>query len=95
MAEAAAGVRSAAWSGRGAAKFSWEASGRAIYFERTFRAAGNIWRMSVDPQTLRATAIERFTTGQGPDTELSLFARCKETGIYHGIQANPRLGVSI
>jgi Tol biopolymer transport system component/DNA-binding winged helix-turn-helix (wHTH) protein len=53
-------------------KFSWAPSGKAIYFERTSRAARNIWRMSVDPQTLRAGAIERLTTGPGLDTELSL-----------------------
>src|SRR5882724_760363 len=39
-------------------KFSWAPSGNAIYFERTSRAARNIWRMSVDPQTLKAGAIE-------------------------------------
>jgi hypothetical protein len=33
-------------------KFSWAPSGRAIYFERTFRGARNIWRMTVDPQNL-------------------------------------------
>jgi Tol biopolymer transport system component/DNA-binding winged helix-turn-helix (wHTH) protein len=55
-------------------KFSWAPSGKAIYFERTSRAARNIWRMSVDPQTLRAGAIERLTTGTGLDTELSLSA---------------------
>ena len=31
-------------------KFSWAPSGKAIYFERTSRAARNIWRMSVDPK---------------------------------------------
>jgi len=72
MAEVAAGRPSAGWSGRGSPKFSWEPSGKALYFERTFRAATNIWRMSVDPQTLRATGIERLTTGQGSDTEVSL-----------------------
>jgi Tol biopolymer transport system component/DNA-binding winged helix-turn-helix (wHTH) protein len=53
-------------------KFAWAPSGNAIYFERTSRAARNIWRMSVDPQTLRAGAIERLTTGPGLDTEFSL-----------------------
>src|SRR5882757_10336149 len=53
-------------------KFSWAPSGRAIYFERTFRGARNIWRMTVDPQTLRAISIERVTTGPGRDTEFSL-----------------------
>jgi Tol biopolymer transport system component/DNA-binding winged helix-turn-helix (wHTH) protein len=59
-------------------KFSWAPSGEAIYFERTSRAARNIWRMSVDPQTLRAGAIERLTTGTGLDTELSLSADGKK-----------------
>ena len=53
-------------------KFSWAPSGKAIYFERTFRGARNIWRISVDPQTLQAVGIERLTTGPGLDTELSL-----------------------
>ncbi|HMH07329.1 MAG TPA: hypothetical protein VK579_11685, partial [Terriglobales bacterium] len=35
-------------------KFSWAPSGNAIYFERTSRAATNIWRMSVDPQTFKS-----------------------------------------
>ena len=59
-------------------KFSWAPSGKAIYFERTSRAARNIWRMSVDPETLRAGAIERLTTGPGLDTELSLSADGKK-----------------
>jgi len=59
-------------------KFCWAPSGKAIYFERTSRAARNIWRMSVDPQTLRAGAIERLTTSAGLDTELSLSADGKK-----------------
>ena len=53
-------------------KFSWAPSGKAIYFERTFRGVRNIWRMTVDPETLRAIAINRVTTGTGLDTDLSL-----------------------
>jgi Tol biopolymer transport system component/DNA-binding winged helix-turn-helix (wHTH) protein len=53
-------------------KFSWAPSGEAIYFERTFRGVRNIWRMTVDPKTLQAIAIERVTTGSGLDTEFSL-----------------------
>jgi Tol biopolymer transport system component/DNA-binding winged helix-turn-helix (wHTH) protein len=53
-------------------KFSWAPSGRAIYFERTFRGARNVWRMRVDPQTLRALSIGRVTTGPGRDSEFSL-----------------------
>jgi Tol biopolymer transport system component len=32
----------------------------------------NIWRMTVDPKTLQAIAIDRVTTGSGLDTEFSL-----------------------
>jgi hypothetical protein len=46
-------------------KFSWAPSGKAIYFERTFRGAKNLWKMTVDPDKLRATSIERLTTGPG------------------------------
>ncbi len=53
-------------------RFSWAPSGTAIYFARTLGGTRNLWRMSVDPQTLRATAIEPMTTGTGFDTELSL-----------------------
>jgi len=53
-------------------KFSWMPSGRAICFERTFRGVRNLWKMTVDPETLRVVAIERLTTGAGLDTELAL-----------------------
>jgi Tol biopolymer transport system component/DNA-binding winged helix-turn-helix (wHTH) protein len=47
--------------------FSWSPSGDAVYFERGYRGARNIWKMTVDPETLRATGIDRLTTGPGPD----------------------------
>jgi hypothetical protein len=78
--EAAAGDE---WAGD--FKFSWAPSGRAIYFERTFRAARNVWRMTVDPQTLRATGIERVTTGPGLDTEFL----CLRMGKRWPLPANP------
>ena len=52
--------------------FSWAPSGEAIYFERTFRGARNIWKMTVDPKTLKATAVERLTTGPGYDTRFAV-----------------------
>jgi Tol biopolymer transport system component/DNA-binding winged helix-turn-helix (wHTH) protein len=71
MAEVASGAGIVNW-GDSDFRFSWDPSGKAIYFERTFHGAKNIWRMSVDHQTLRAAAVERMTTGPGFDTELSL-----------------------
>jgi Tol biopolymer transport system component/DNA-binding winged helix-turn-helix (wHTH) protein len=70
-AEAAFGSGIADWGGTDF-RFSWAPSGRAIYFARTLGGTRNLWRMSVDPQTLRATGIEPMTTGTGFDTELSL-----------------------
>ena len=48
--------------------FTWSHSGDAIYFERGYQGARNIWKLHVDPVTLRATSIDRLTTGPGPDT---------------------------
>jgi Tol biopolymer transport system component/DNA-binding winged helix-turn-helix (wHTH) protein len=53
-------------------EFSWAPSGKAIYFERTFRGARNLWKMSLNPDTLAATMIERLTTGPGLDTRLAV-----------------------
>jgi Tol biopolymer transport system component/DNA-binding winged helix-turn-helix (wHTH) protein len=47
--------------------FSWSPSGDAIYFERGYRQARNIWRLTVDRDSLRGTSIDRLTTGPGPD----------------------------
>jgi len=52
--------------------FAWSPSGDAVYFERGFRGARNIWKMTVDPETQRATGIDRLTTGQGPDAGLAV-----------------------
>jgi len=54
--------------------FSWSPSGDAIYFERGYRGARNIWKMTVDPGTLIAARIDRLTTGPGPDAPLAVSA---------------------
>src|SRR5215469_7354716 len=54
--------------------FSWSPSGDAIYFERGYRGAKNIWKMTVEPGTSRATRIDRLTTGPGPDAALAVSA---------------------
>ena len=50
---------------------AWAPSGRAVYFEHAYKGARNVWKMTMNPDTLQATAIERLTTGPGPDTELA------------------------
>ena len=55
-------------------EFSWAPSGNAIYFGRTFRGARNLWKLTIDPPTLRATMLERLTAGSGRDSQLSVSA---------------------
>jgi Tol biopolymer transport system component/DNA-binding winged helix-turn-helix (wHTH) protein len=57
---------------QGDASFSWSSLGDAIYFERGFRGATNVFKMTVDPESLQATRIDRLTTGPGPDAGLSV-----------------------
>ena len=71
IADVAAGRGTSAWADSDF-KFAWAPSGTTIYFERTFHGARNIWRMSVEPETLQATTLERLTTGAGLDSELAL-----------------------
>ena len=55
-------------------RFHWAPSGNAIYFELSLDGARNLWRMDIDPQTFRATGIERLTVGPGTQTELAISA---------------------
>ncbi len=52
--------------------FSWSPSGNAIYFESLFRGTINIWKMSIDPGSLRATALDRLSNGPGPDVGVAI-----------------------
>ena len=52
--------------------FSWSPAGDAIYFERVYNGARNIWKMTVDRETLRAVGIERLTTGTGTDAAVAV-----------------------
>jgi serine/threonine protein kinase len=55
--------------------FCWSRSGQYLYFEGTSRGVSNLWRVTVDPETLRwIDGPERLTNGPGPDTDLSLSA---------------------
>jgi Tol biopolymer transport system component/tRNA A-37 threonylcarbamoyl transferase component Bud32 len=51
--------------------FAWAPSGKAIYLEQSFRGAKNIWRMEVNPETLRPLSLKRLTTASY-DTEPAL-----------------------
>jgi len=48
-------------------------SGAALYFQGRARDVWNLWRVTLDPETLRVVAgPERLTTGSGPDTDPAL-----------------------
>lgn len=57
---------------QGELSFAWSPSGTALYFESGYRGAINIWKMTIEPETLRAIAVERLTTGPGPDGNLAV-----------------------
>ena len=73
VAEAEAGSNFGGWADSDS-KFGWDHSGKNIYFERMFRGARNIWRMQVDPQTLKAVSLERITTGTELASDFALSA---------------------
>jgi serine/threonine protein kinase len=54
--------------------FCWSPSADAIYFERGYGGARNIWKLTVDSKALRATGIDRLTTGPGPDAAAAVSA---------------------
>jgi serine/threonine protein kinase len=55
------------------AAFRWSPSGRALYFDGTSQGVENLWKVEVDPQTLRWVAgPERLTVGAGADTDVAL-----------------------
>jgi Tol biopolymer transport system component/DNA-binding winged helix-turn-helix (wHTH) protein len=53
--------------------FRWSSTGRALYFEGAARGVKNLWKVEVEPRSLRwITGPERLTTGTGQDTDLAL-----------------------
>ncbi|HKC63186.1 MAG TPA: hypothetical protein VKB86_06085, partial [Pyrinomonadaceae bacterium] len=55
--------------------FRWARSGKFLYFEGTSRGVLNIWRVTVEPDTLRwVDGPERLTTDNEQDTNLALSA---------------------
>ncbi len=70
----AAAPAGATWGYLEGLSFSWSPAGNAIYFDVDYGGARNIWRLSINPQTLRATAASRLTTGPGPDVGVAISA---------------------
>lgn len=55
-------------------QFRWAPSGRAIFLEAAWSGISNLWRLTVDRASRRFVALERLTTGPGPDTDLAISA---------------------
>ncbi|MDT4967770.1 MAG: eukaryotic-like serine/threonine-protein kinase [Acidobacteriota bacterium] len=55
--------------------FQWSPSGRVLYFEGTLRGVQDIWRVIVEPETLRwIDGPDRLTTGTALETNIALSA---------------------
>jgi Tol biopolymer transport system component/DNA-binding winged helix-turn-helix (wHTH) protein len=53
--------------------FRWAPSGRELYFEGLSQGVRNLWKVSVDPNTLSWIAgPERLTTGLGTDADVAI-----------------------
>ena len=74
-------------------QFSWAPFGRAIFFRGTMHGVHNIWKVDVDPKTLRwVGGLERLTTGPGADSDLAL-SRDGRRIAFATSPENPRLWV--
>jgi Tol biopolymer transport system component/DNA-binding winged helix-turn-helix (wHTH) protein len=53
--------------------FLWSPSGNTLYFEGFSQGVKNLWKVEVDPQSLRWIAgPERLTTGAGADADIAI-----------------------
>jgi serine/threonine protein kinase/Tol biopolymer transport system component len=72
--------------------FTWAPAGNALYLEAASKGVQNLWRIGVDPRTLRfISGPERLTTGPGADAGIALSAdgkklaftvRTENTGVW-------------
>lgn len=53
-------------------RFQWNALGTALYVEAIVNEVQSIWRVDIDPKTLRWNSAERLTTGSGSDANLAV-----------------------
>lgn len=53
-------------------EFVWAPTGQALYLEHKVNLISNVWRLSVDPESLEAGAVVRLTTGPGHETRVAI-----------------------
>jgi Tol biopolymer transport system component len=59
-------------------KFSWSPLGNSVFLEHGKGGANNLWRLSLDPNTLQIDSAVPLTTGAGSDTECAVSPNGKE-----------------
>ena len=64
----------------GGMSLAWSPKADAVYFESGYQGAINLWKLTVDPKTMRATAVDRLTTGPGPDSALAISSDGRRLG---------------
>ena len=53
--------------------FLWSPSGQTLYFEGISQSVRSLWKVEVEPRSLRWTAgPERLTTGAGLDRDIAI-----------------------
>ena len=63
-------------------RFVWAPSGQYLYFEGVSQGVRNLWRVTVEPQTLRWVAgPDRLTVGAGEDTDIAISADGKKIAL--------------
>ncbi|HKQ79688.1 MAG TPA: winged helix-turn-helix domain-containing protein [Blastocatellia bacterium] len=71
--------------------FQWSPSGRTLYFEGVSQSVRNVWKVEIEPQSLRWTAgPERLTTGAGQEVNLAVSPDGKKLAVAV-LAANTRL----
>jgi serine/threonine protein kinase/Tol biopolymer transport system component len=53
-------------------RFQWSAAGTALFLEAIVNEVQSIWRVEIEPETLRWRSVERLTTGGGTDVRVAL-----------------------
>ncbi len=68
-------------------KFLWAPSGRYLYFEGVSQGVKNLWRVTVEPQTLRWVAgPDRLTFSPGEDSDIAISADGKKIALTTSLE---------
>ena len=76
-------------------EFMWAPSGNAVYFEHSVGDTfiWNLWRLSVDPQTLAAGAFVRLTSGAGQDTRAAISRDGRTLALHDQVRIDSALDI--